>query len=50
MNYLQHMQIEYNFFESLFILSWKRKQYNVQISKSNQFEKLKEIFIKQGTK
>ncbi|MDD6950658.1 MAG: M protein trans-acting positive regulator PRD domain-containing protein, partial [Parabacteroides sp.] len=39
------MQIEYNFFESLFILSWKRKQYNVQISKSNQFEKLKEIFI-----
>ena len=45
MNYLQHMQIEYNYFEYLCILSWKRKQYNVQIPNSNQFEKLKEIFI-----
>lgn len=45
MNYLHHMQMEYNYFEALFILSWKRKQYDVQIPKSNQFEKLKEIFI-----
>lgn len=45
MNYLQHMQMEYKYFEALFILSWKRKQYGVQISKSNRFEKLKEIFI-----
>ena len=45
MNYLQHMQMEYNYFEYLFILAWKRKQYDVRISQSKEFDKLKEIFI-----
>ncbi|MDY5483255.1 MAG: helix-turn-helix domain-containing protein [Clostridium sp.] len=45
MDYLQRMQNEYNYFEYLFILAWKRKEYDVPIPQNNHFEKLKEIFI-----
>lgn len=45
MDYLQKMQIEYAYFEYLFILAWKRKEYDVPIPKNNHFEELKEIFI-----
>lgn len=45
MNYLQYTKMEYIFFEYLFVLSWKRKSYDVQIPQYNHFDKLKELFV-----
>lgn len=48
--YLQHMQIEYGYFEDLFILSWKRKQFDIKMPHNSQLEKLKNVFIYQKMK
>lgn len=45
MRFLEHTTAEYGFFECLFILSWKRKQYPLDSSPSNALKRLKELFI-----
>ncbi|MSS63737.1 helix-turn-helix domain-containing protein [Velocimicrobium porci] len=43
--YLNRVSTELGYFECLFMLSWKRKQYPVKIPYFNYFDKLKELFI-----
>lgn len=50
MNYLEQTSHEYGYFECLFILSWKRKDYHISFFQSEQLENLKRLFIYEKTK
>lgn len=45
MNFLEYTSAEYGYFEYLLILAWKRKKYPLTFEKSEELEKLKQLFI-----
>ena len=45
MNYLNQISMEHGYFECLFVLLWKRVEYQVKIPQFNHFGKLKEVFV-----
>lgn len=49
-NFLKLTEKEYEYFECLVILSWKRQQYHVSLPDSKNFPKFKTVFIYQNLK
>lgn len=45
MNFLEYTSAEYGYFEYLLILAWKKKKYPLTFEKSEELEKLKQLFI-----
>ncbi len=45
LKFLENTQNEYGYFETLLILLWKRKKYEISFKKTNYLDKLKTIFI-----